>query len=45
MLDTSRKNYEKLQEQYTIDPYKMSDDYNNAENVNHPLSRDEKVMK
>lgn len=45
MLDTSRNNYEKLIEQYTIDPYKMSDDNNDAANLNHPLSRDEKVIK
>ncbi len=45
ILDSSRNNYEKLIEQYTIDPYKTSDDNNDAININHPLSRDEKVIK
>lgn len=45
ILDTSRNNYEKLVDQYKIDPYKMSDDNNDANNLNHPLSRDENVIK
>ncbi len=44
ILDTSRNNYEKLVDQYKIDPYKMSDDNNDANNLNHPLSRDENVI-
>lgn len=43
MFETSRRNYEKLVDQYKIDPYKMSDDEHDAKNVNHPLSRDENV--
>ena len=45
MIDTTRRNYEKLVHQYKINPYHMSDDNNDEQNVNHPLSRDEKVMK
>jgi hypothetical protein len=45
ILEISRNNYEKLVEQYTIDPYKMSDDNQETQNLNHPLSRDENVMK
>jgi hypothetical protein len=41
ILEISRNNYEKLVEQYTIDPYKMSDDNQETQNLNHPLSRDE----
>jgi hypothetical protein len=45
MLETSRNNYEKLVQQYTVDPYKMSDDNQETKNLNHPLSRDENVPK
>ncbi|CAF1932915.1 unnamed protein product [Rotaria magnacalcarata] len=43
MLDANRNHYEKLVQQYKIDPYKMSENNHNtdAENLNHPLSRDE----
>jgi hypothetical protein len=44
ILDGSRSDYEKLIEQYTIDPYKMSDNNYDAENLHHPLSRDENVI-
>ena len=44
MLDTTRNNYEKLVQQYQIDPYQMSDNNNDTQYVNHPLSRDEKVI-
>ncbi len=45
MLDTSRNHYEELVQQYTIDPYKMSDDNGDAINLNHPLSRDKDVIR
>jgi hypothetical protein len=45
MLDGSRDSYEKLIQHFTIDPYKMSDDNTDETNLNHPLSRDENVMK
>lgn len=45
MLDTTRNNYEKLVLQYSIDPYKMGDNHNDSKYVNHPLSRDENVLK
>jgi hypothetical protein len=45
MLDTNRSNYEKLVHQYRIDPYQMSADDNDSYYSNHPLSRDENVMK
>ncbi|CAF2893304.1 unnamed protein product [Rotaria sp. Silwood2] len=46
VLDTSRNNYEKLVNQYKIDPYKISDNNNNkdTQNLNHPLSRDENSL-
>ncbi|CAF3669396.1 unnamed protein product [Adineta steineri] len=45
MLNTSRINYEKLVNQYKIDPYKMNDDNNDdTKNVNHPLSHDENSL-
>jgi hypothetical protein len=45
ILETSRINYEKLVGQYTIDPYKTGEDNHVAQHVNHPLSRDETVLK
>lgn len=45
ILETSRNNYEKYVQQYTIDPYKLSDDNYEAQNLNHPLSRDENVRR
>ncbi|CAF0811778.1 unnamed protein product [Rotaria sp. Silwood1] len=45
MLDTCRNNYEKLVDQYKIDPYKISDNNNkDISNLNHPLSRDENSL-
>lgn len=45
MLDATRSNYEKLMNQYRIDPYGTDEtDNKDTENVNHPLSRDENVM-
>jgi hypothetical protein len=45
MLDATRRNYEKLVQQHQIDPYQMSDDNSDIQNVNHPLSRDENVIR
>jgi hypothetical protein len=45
MLDATRSNYEKMVQQYTIDPYKICEDNNDVKSLNHPLSRDENVMK
>lgn len=42
-LDTNRRNYEKLRQQYTIDPHQLNDDDHDAIHVNHPLSREEDV--
>ena len=44
-FDTNRRNYEKLRQHYTIDPYKMSNENPDGIHINHPLSRDENVGK
>ncbi|CAF0932127.1 unnamed protein product [Adineta ricciae] len=44
MLETSRRDYEKLVDKYKIDPYKMSDENCGTKTINHPLSRDENSL-
>lgn len=44
-FDTNRRNYEKLRQKYTINPYEMSHENSHGIQINHPLSRDENVGK
>lgn len=44
MLEKSRHNYDKLIQQYTIDPHQISEDNQYVQASDHPLSHDEDVF-